>query len=117
MIGKGKGKDERRRLGLAAVSENCRQSTFMRSHWSKSENLIALWKYPVSYLYPSISIYIPVHVADGGHLRGHAGAGPQKASFEQVHSTVEMVVILNHSFVMVASLASMAIELNIDCNT
>ena len=58
VIGKGKGKDKRRRLGLAAVSEKCRQSTFMRSHWSKSENLIALWKYPFSYLYPSISIFL-----------------------------------------------------------
>ena len=60
VIGKGKGKDERRRLGLAAVSEKCRQSTFMRSHWSKSENLIALWKYPFSYLYPSIYGYISI---------------------------------------------------------
>ena len=65
----------------------------------------------------SLHIHIDVHVADGGHLRRHAGEGPQKASFEQVHSTVEMVVMIYHSFVMVASLVSMAIELNIDCNT
>ena len=61
-----------------------------------------------------LHIHIHVHVADGGHLRRYAGEGPQKASLEQVHSTVEMVIY--HSFVMVAILASMAIELNIDCN-
>ena len=45
-----------------------------------------------------LHIHIHVHVADGGHLRRYAGEGPQKASLEQVHSTVEMVIY--HSFVM-----------------
>ena len=44
----------------------------------------------------SLHIHDDVSVADGGHIRRHAGAGPQKASFEQVHTTVEMVVMIFH---------------------
>ena len=91
--GQGQGWEEKARVG--SCFRKVPTINFYAFSLVKEWNLNRLMEISI-FIPASLHIHNDVHVADGGHLRRHAGAGPQEASLEQVHSTVEMVVMIYH---------------------